>query len=463
MHRRRIVRRCTHSQRSRIDAASVQFVRISRLRSGRAGAGLKPLSSTAAPTPQARWHARWLLAAPHRLPFFAGTLLIAAGSAWWLAVLLAALLARPVPPHTLPVTAMHGLLMVFGFMPMFFAGFQFTAVPKWLGVKAVAPRSLALPVAVWLTGWVLFAVGSYLSQSLAAGGVAVAAGGWSMLCWRFAGLLHSSTRPDRSHARVMAWADAFGAIGLWLCAVALMAGRVDIVRLSTQVGLWAFVAPVFAAAAHRMLPFFDSGSRIEHRWPAALLWALVALLLAHAASDIAAWRFGALPGAVRWAQATLEALVAAGLGALALRWLWQADLRRRLAHRMNAMLFVGFVWLVLALALAALQHGLMAAGAGTLPLGRAPLHALGMGFMGSVVLTMVGRISAAHSGRAVAADDFLWWLFWLLQLAVLLRLLAVAWPALTVAAALAWSVAVLPWALRLAGWYGRARADGRRG
>ena len=68
---------------------------------------------------------------------------------------------------------------------------------------------------------------------------------------------------------------------------------------------------------------------------------------------------------------------------------------------------------------------------------------------------------------ALVADRFLWAVFWLLQGAVLLRLLS-AWrpetPAVVlVAAALAWAGVAGAWALRYGRWFGRPRIDGRPG
>ena len=73
------------------------------------------------------------------------------------------------------------------------------------------------------------------------------------------------------------------------------------------------------------------------------------------------------------------------------------------------------------------------------------------------------------TGRPLAADNTAWTLYWILQAAVLLRVLAALWSAgtlataLTLAAVLAWSVATIGWALRYGGWYGRPRIDGRPG
>lgn len=65
------------------------------------------------------------------------------------------------------------------------------------------------------------------------------------------------------------------------------------------------------------------------------------------------------------------------------------------------------------------------------------------------------------------ADRLVWTLFWVLQLATVVRLAASApWPwspVLLAVAALLWAGIMAVWGLRLIGWYGRLRADGRPG
>jgi uncharacterized protein involved in response to NO len=80
---------------------------------------------------------------------------------------------------------------------------------------------------------------------------------------------------------------------------------------------------------------------------------------------------------------------------------------------------------------------------------------------------MATRGSSGHGGRPLAADNTAWALYWLLQAAVLLRVLAALWPAattaLTLAGVLAWATATLGWSLRYGSWFGRPRVDGRPG
>jgi len=140
-----------------------------------------------------------------------------------------------------------------------------------------------------------------------------------------------------------------------------------------------------------------------------------------------------------------------------------------LKNRLLAMLHIGFLWLGLAFLLAGASHWLAwRFGMGVLGLG--PLHALTMGCLASLMLAMVTRVSSGHSGRALVADRTAWGLFWLLQIAVVLRIAAelpglfgVAWVWLLPIAACLWATTMAVWAVRLGGWYGRLRADGRPG
>jgi uncharacterized protein involved in response to NO len=129
------------------------------------------------------------------------------------------------------------------------------------------------------------------------------------------------------------------------------------------------------------------------------------------------------------------------------------------------MLHIGFVWLGVAYGLEAAS--LLMRSADQFGLGLAPLHALSMGFLGSILLAMATRVSCGHSGRTLTADDIAWGLYGVLQLAVLARLWAVLVPtqapAGLVVAALLWLVAMGGWALRYGRWFGLPRVDGKPG
>ena len=416
----------------------------------------------ASPGAASGWHLRWLLAAPHRLGFFAAALMLACTALWWATVLLARA-AGLSPAWAVSPAAAHALLMSVGFMPLFMVGFLYTAGPRWLGQPEVSARSLLAPVLAMLLGWSLVLPGIHLDAAWAGAGMALVAVGWSRLSWRFVTMLRASRVPDRSHARIVALACWVGAATMWIAAGALAAGAETVLRSATQVAIWCFVATVFAAVSHRMLPFF-SGSALPwlDAWrPMWLLWAMVAALWLEAPFAVAQLWWWPLPAALRWAQVAVEVPAALMLLWLALRW----GLVRSLKTRLLAMLHGGFMWLGLAFALAAVSHALMALTEGAQALGLAPTHALTMGYLGATLFAMATRVSSGHSGRSLAADNTAWALYWVLQAAVLLRVIGALWPAgatqFTVLAVLAWATATVGWALRYGNWFVRPRVDGR--
>lgn len=368
-------------------------------------------------------------------------------------------------PWAVPPALAHGLWLSMGFMPLFIVGFLFIAGPRWLALPDVPAQRLVGPVLAMLSGWATALVGFHAQALLAALGVALVAAGWSAMVLRFVGLLRQSRAPDRLHARVIAVAIGIGALALWAAAWGLARGQADTVRVATQLALWGCLAPAFWTVSHRMLPFFTASALpLLDSWrPNWLLWTVLAVLGLSGAGAVADLLWWPPPVALRWVQAAVEAPAAALLLWLAVRW----GLVQSLKIRLLAMLHGGFVWLGLALALAAVSHALQASGAAAAGLGLAPTHALTMGYLGATLIAMITRVAAGHSGRPLAADDLAWALYWTLQAAALLRLGAALWPAaqapLLLLAVAAWALATTGWAWRYGGWLGRPRIDGRPG
>jgi uncharacterized protein involved in response to NO len=128
-------------------------------------------------------------------------------------------------------------------------------------------------------------------------------------------------------------------------------------------------------------------------------------------------------------------------------------------------LFLGFAWLPIAFALYAVQSAQFAA-TGEFALGRAPAHALFVGFFGSLLVAMVTRVTQGHSGRPLVLGRVAAFAFVVVQLVAVTRIVselvpdALGWQA---AAAVGWIVAFLPWVVRSAWIYLSPRADGQPG
>jgi uncharacterized protein involved in response to NO len=414
-----------------------------------------------------RWRARHLLLAPHRLGFFLAMLVLVSSGVWWALVQLDRISNTVALPYAVSPALAHGTVMTFGFLPLFFSGFLFTAGPKWLGVQPLAARQVLAPLLTQVIGWILWLTGAHLHGLTALAGLLLV---WLGLVWVttvFWRLIWRSRADDQLHARAIGVACVVGCLSLAGLAFSLLLGFPALARACLLTGLWGFVLVVFVTVAHRMIPFFTSSAMpfIAAWRPFWVLW----LMLATAAFEtVAVWV--ELVGRPNEMVMTLWPLargifeLAAGAVLLWLAVVW--GLMQSLKNHLLAMLHIGFLWFGLALVLGGAAQLLgWLQDAPVLPLGS--LHSLTMGCLMSLTMAMVTRVSCGHSGRALVADRLVWALFWLLQAATLLRLVAAAQSALAtwllLPAALLWAGVMAVWGLRQAGWYGRLRADGRPG
>lgn len=409
------------------------------------------------------WRWQQVLQAPHRLGFLLAMVVLAASGLWWAGVQFDRTLGGVLPASALSPSLVHAAVMCFGFMPLHFGGFLFTAGPRWLSMPAPSAREVQGPLLAQAAGWLVWLAGSHVHAWVALAGLLLAAAGLAAVTLRFWRLVAASGVADRLHAKAIAWALLAGCAVLGGVALAVALDAEAVARGLVVTGLWLFIVVVYVTVAHRMIPFFTASAL-----PGASAWRPVPVLGWMVGMAVfegtAVWVDAALGHHAAWlvVRGLLEATTGVLLLALAFAW----GLVKSLRIRLLAMLHLGFLWLGLALALAGASH-LIGAAAGTVVLPLAPLHALAMGCLGSLMLAMVTRVSCGHSGRPLVADNLVWALFWLLQAAVLLRILGAAglpgtawWLA---AAATTWATVMTIWGIRYGNWYGRARADGRPG
>jgi len=406
----------------------------------------------------ARWRAAHLLDAPHRLLFFAAALLWSAIAVWWAAVMAASPLGWTLPWAVAPAPA-HALLMTLGFMPLFIAGFLFTAGPTWLRLAAPSvpsARTLRWPALSIVIGWGVLLPGLHLDARLAVAGLVAVALGWSALSGRFAGLVRISRADDRLHAKGLAIATVVIVLALWLAALALALEHVTLLRVATCLALWGGLASVFALAGHRLTPFFHPS--IARRFETGLLGPVLAGLWLRGAADLAALWSWPWPMPLHVLLAVVHGL----LGGMLLVTAFDASLARARRAPMVRLLHAGFVWLGVSFVLESLSQAVLAAGRPT-GLGLAPLHALSLGFMATTLLAMASRVAAGQHGRTIAIDRTVLLMHVLLQGVTVLRLLVALWPSapsgLLLSASFGFAALALAWTRRHAAWFGRPRAD----
>lgn len=396
-----------------------------------------------------------LSAAPHRVMFLPGIVQTVAVMLWWMLDLGARQAGGPglMAGETVPGPVLHAWWMLFGVFPFFVFGFLFTAAPNWLNGPAI-PRRAYLTSALLLTCGVALVHASVALPALLLPGLAAHLAGWGAVLQALLRTIRLAPPGDKLHARLCAAAAALGGLGAAAFLVWAATGRADALPLALRLGVWGFLTPVFLVVCHRMIPWFTSRAVANYVMvrPHAPLWALLAACLAHAALE--PWR------ELTWLA---DLPLAAITFWFAARWGVARGMRQA---RLLAMLYLAFLWAGAAFALYALDS--LAACAGlTWSAGRAPVHALGIGFFASMLAAMASRVSLGHSGRKLEADNLTWTLFWLVQAVALIRmtpdLAGVQTEAWSLAAGGLWLLVFGLWAWRYAPMYWRARVDGKAG
>lgn len=395
-----------------------------------------------------------LSSAPHRLMFFGGATAVLTSMLWWACYLGAAWFGHAFPAAPVPPGWAHAMLTQYGMLPLFIFGFLLTVFPRWLNQPALERRDYVPVFAGLFGGYLLAHLGLLGSKPVLVAGFVAMLCGWCTGLFKLGRVLLRSGAKDR-HAWSCAVALLCGAIGL-AAFVAWLAGAPWWLAIAAiKIGTFACLLPVYFTVCHRMIPFFSASAIgpayrvVRPGWSLPLVWSLC---LAHLALELS-HRFDAA-----WPVDTLLA------GVLLWHWLaWQPWKCRR--PGLLAALYLAFAWLPVAFALFALQSALLWFD-GAFVLGRAPVHALTVGFFGSMLVAMVTRVTQGHSGRPLQMGAIAWTTFALLQLVALARIgaeLVHATQAWLVVAAFGWLAAFAPWVLRSLWIYASPRADGKPG
>jgi len=346
--------------------------------------------------------------------------------------------------------------MLFGLLGPFVFGFLFTTFPRWQNGPEV-PRSVYVPVFVALvTSLGLALWGAMGSMALFLAGVAIACVAWFAAWLVLLGVMLRS-QSMVSHAIVAAAAIGIGALSQVAFAAGLWLNDGAILHLAPRAALWGCLLPLVYAVCHRMIPFFTQSAVPLYQAVRPTWWLVTAALLCQAHLGLA------LVGGYGWLWAVDGPLAALTLYG-GLRW---QPLRSRKVPLLWT-LYVAYFWLPIGLGLQ-FAADLSFAVTGDWVLGRAPLHALALGFLTSLVLAMASRVTLGHSGRRLIMDRFTVACFLALQVAAVLRIASevvvvpAAVPLLIAASAFVWLAGMASWALRYGSMLVLPRIDGRPG
>jgi uncharacterized protein involved in response to NO len=399
-----------------------------------------------------------LLAAPHRALFFAGLLSLLAATAWWSLHMVARYFGAPLFALVLqpaPLWA-HAWLMLFAVFPTIFFGFLFTVFPRWMNGPQITRLEYTTTAALFATGTVLWLAGTFAGRPLLLAGCLATAAGLVLGTVALLRVLLGAAQVV-PHAVVVLLALCVQAVALAGFAAGVVQQDDFMLHFAVRTSLWGGLLPVFFSVCHRMIPFFSQGVIKDYvPWrPTWVLTAVVTLCYSRLGVGIIGW-LGALP----WIDAALAVLTLT----CAYRW---TSLKAR-GNPLLWSLYAGFVWLPIAILLQLARDGAFVL-TGEWTLGRAPVHALGMGFFGSMLLAMVTRVTMGHSGRPLRMDRVTLACFVVLQVAAASRVLsevvqsptAVQW--FLLGSLGLWLAAITAWTGRVGGIYLAPRIDGKPG
>ena len=396
--------------------------------------------------------------APHRLMFFIGASNLLLAMLWWAAWLVSTRwqlfpMAQPSPY----AGWLHGFVMQYQMLPSFMFGFLLTTFPRWMGLPDI-PRWRYLPVGIGMFG-------GQLATLLGALGfeAAMVIGYWLTLAGWIAGLATLAPYLWREHGTTWHARSCFAALSLGLLGLlawgAVLLGASPIYAFaSIKIGTFGLILPIYVTVAHRMFPFF-AGNVVPGYTPWRPMWLLAvfwALSLLHLGLELIHGYH------LLWlADLPLMTLTAT----MAWRWWPRGPIANGKIPDILTVLFLALTWLPIAFALYAAQS-LAYVATGIYWLGRAPAHALFIGFFASALVAMVTRVTQGHSGRPMQMPTVAWFAFMALQVVTVMRVAAdittdgMAWQA---AAAIGWLVAFAPWVLRIGRITLSPRADGKPG
>ena len=396
---------------------------------------------------------RRLAVAPHRLLFFVGAANVLMAMLWW-TLHLAGVRWPPLalPTGEIPSGWLHAVVMQYQVLAAFVFGFLLTVFPRWMGLPEL-PRRAYVPVGIGLFGGQLVTLLGAMGWSSA-----VQVGAWMTLAgWlgAMAALLPLLWREEGTtwHARACFAALVFGLAGVASWVAYVGGGTPRLAFAAIKLGTFGFLVPMYLTVAHRMFPFFAQNAALGYvawrpLWLLGVAWTLMVLHLALEMAHAYAWLWVAdLP------------LLALTLVMLR-RW-WP----RSPSPLLLRALFIGFAWLPVAFALYLVQSALFAL-SGAYLLGRAPAHALFVGFFGSVLVAMVTRVTQGHSGRPLVMPPVARYAFVAVQVTAVVRVTAELvpdGPLWQVFAGLAWLLALVPWLARIGRVVATPRVDGKAG
>jgi uncharacterized protein involved in response to NO len=353
-----------------------------------------------------------ILREPYRPFFLLGSVSAVVTVALWFVWAEAFWSGSPLPiPWVVPPQRAHALALLWGVFTPYVLGFLLTAYVRWVDFRP-PPRWAVLTWSVSTAlCLVLLVYGSLRSLALAR--VALTGEAWvlgTVLAF-LARALFAARGVDRVQPTAALLGLAAGVLALSLAAATIPDPVSPLSRLSLLLGLYGFLLVLVFSVGYRMLPFFTArflGQETPGPRPL-LLVSFVGGVLLRLSLEVSE-----LSTVQPFGTVLVDLLLVGLLGAVLRR---AAPRRRAWRNPMLAVLYVGWLWLLVAFGLSAV-HAL--AGRSSTMLELPVLHAFTIGGVATLVLGLSTRVSLGHANRPIVADAWIQGAFVLIQAAALI-------------------------------------------
>jgi uncharacterized protein involved in response to NO len=355
-------------------------------------------------------------AAPHRMMFFGGMLQLVLTIAWWLTELLSMYgLVGDLRTNFLPSTWLHAFLMMYSLFIFFIFGFLMTTYPRWMRWQVIPYKRYVTTFLFLIASILVIYTSLFLNNKtvLVIGIILLLLGYSSGLYALFQVYIHAPIAfRYKFHETNLNIALIFGWLGILSYLLYILIDNIWLINFSLNAGIWLFLIPVLLTVGHRMIPFFSSSALHNYqasqpKYSLEIMWFCVIGHMILITLNQISWLF----------------IFDIPFMLLAFYHSYKWNLRRSFEVRILAVLHISFAWLGIALLLYNIQSLTMLI-TGEFILGKAPLHAITIGFMASLVVGMASRVTLGHSGRQLYADLLTWIAFLGISVSAITRILA---------------------------------------
>jgi len=354
-----------------------------------------------------------LSAAPHRLLFFGGLLQFIITIIWWSIELVGRYTDAWSPlPTVIPSTWAHAILMLYGLFPFFIYGFLMTTYPRWMRGKEVPYHHYVITFSLLIIAIILIYIALFSNLILLEAGIFLLFIGWSFGFYSLLQVYFQAPTRDKYYETILNVILLITCLNVLSIFIWLISEQAFYLNIAVISGVWLYLIPLLVTVCHRMIPFFTSNvlpnyQIVQPKWSLPLLGICV---IGHCFLELQnqlAWRF----------------IFDIPLMLMIFHHSYYWGFTRSFSNRLLAVLHVAFLWLGIALLLYNIQS-ITLLFSQQLILGKAPLHAVTIGFVTSLVVGMASRVMRGHSGRPLIADNLTWLCFWSVSAIALFRISA---------------------------------------